>query len=629
MKKLLCLLVALGMLVSATACTSQPQPQVVEETTASESISATQADQGDQDSPSAEKEYDYKYQKYATMSAEEIVASLTLEQKAAQMVQPAVYAVSADQMKEFDYGSILSKSSSVTYNEWQQIVNEFQTAAISSESGIPYLYGQDDVHGVNYCAGAVLFPHNIGIGAANDPELTYQMGLATADEARLCYMLWNFAPCVAQSEDPRWGRTYESYGSDLDIITSLSTSYTKGLIDGGMIACTKHFFGDGNVEYGTGEDSDVDRLIDRGDSVLTDEEITKLLSVYQAQIDAGVQTMMISHSSINGVKMHENAKYIQYLKNDMGFKGFIVSDWNSVQNTSPDTYEEQIVTSVNAGIDMLMEVSEYDVAREIIIDSVNNGQIPQERVDDAVRRIIQVKLDQGLFNDPLNENLTTKQSKTGSDEYRQLAEKLVEESLVLLKNDNKVLPLKEGTSIYITGPAADNAVAQCGGWTIDWNSSPSDYIPGVKTILDGFNQVAAEKNISVITDKAQAGNADVVIVVVGEQSYAEWNGDTEDLELCGALGLDGNKQAIEEAKKLGKPVVACVVAGRNVIIDEYYNDWDAVVMCYLPGSEGQGVANVLCGNADFKGKLPSPWYNSTEQIGTSESWLEKGYGLTY
>lgn len=570
-----------------------------------------------------------QYQKYASMTAEEIVADLTLDEKTAQMVQPAVYALSEDDMKEHCYGSILSKYSSVTYLKWQEIVDGFQQSAIDSEAGIPYLYGNDDVHGVNYCDGAVIFPHNIGIGAANDEELTYQMGLAVADEAKLCHMLWNFAPCVAYSDDPRWGRTYESYGADLEIITNLGASYTKGLVDGGIVACAKHFFGDGNVLYGTGEDSDVDRLMDRGNAILTDEEIDALLKVYQSQIDAGVQTIMVSHSAVNGVKMHENAKYLQYLKNEMGFEGFIVSDWNSVQNTSPSTYKEQVITSVNAGIDMLMEVDRYEEARQIIAEAVEEGSISMERIDDAVTRIIKVKLDAGIFEDPFCENIETVQQKAGSEEYRKLAEELVEKSLVLLKNQGDILPLKEGMTVYVTGPAANNAQAQCGGWTIDWNQSPKKSINGVTTILKGFENIASEYGITVTTDKEEAPNADVVILAVGEQAYAEWNGDTEDMELCGALGLEGNTDAIEEAKALGKPTVACIIGGRQVIIDDYIDEWDAVVMCYLPGSEGQGVAEVLCGGNDFSGKLPSPWYGDVSQIGTEECMFEKGFGLNY
>lgn len=559
---------------------------------------------------------------------EEIVAGLTTEQKAAQMVQPAIYVLKDEQMKKNDYGSILSKSATITAEEWRTTVDQLQALALASEAGIPFIYGQDDVHGVNYCKNAVYFPQNIGMGAANDPELMYRIGQITADEAKLCHMLWNFAPCVAQSEDPRWGRTYESYGADPEIIRSLGTAYTRGLVDSGLVACAKHYLGDGNVEYGTGENSDVARLIDRGDAVMTEEEINTLLEIYRGQIEAGVQTIMISHSALNGVKMHENKEYIMKLKDEMGFTGFIVSDWNSVQNTSPQTYHDQVVTAVNAGIDMLMEVQTYDEAKDIIVDAVGKGEITEERLNDAVTRIIRVKKNAGLFDDPMCERMKTVQTDTGSKEYRAVAEKAVEESLVLLKNEGNVLPLKPGTGVYITGPAANNAQAQCGGWTVDWNRSPRKEIEGVTTIEEGLKQKAEEFGLTVYTDPEDSSKADVVLLCVGEQAYAEWNGDTEDLQLTGALGLNGNAEAMEEARALGKPVITLIVAGRHVILGEEYNHWDAAVMCYLPGSEGQGVANVLCGKSHFRGKLPSPWYGSVDQIHTEECFLPQGYGLS-
>ena len=252
MKKAIALVIMLSIVASVTACSEKNENAAVEA----------------------------KYKQYASMSPEEIVAGMTLEQKTAQMVQPAVYNVSEKAMKKNDYGSILSTTECIDAAKWRKTVDGFQKAALSSESAIPYIYGQDDVHGVNYCMNAVYFPHNIGQGAANDEELAYQVGLITADEAKLCHMLWNFSPCGAQSVDPRWGRTYESYGSDLATITKLSTAYTRGLIDGGIVACAKHFFADGNVVYGTGEQGDVEMLIDRGDSQLSDAEIEELLKVY-------------------------------------------------------------------------------------------------------------------------------------------------------------------------------------------------------------------------------------------------------------------------------------------------------------------------------------------------------------
>ena len=566
--------------------------------------------------------------RYAGMSAEEIVASMTLEQKASQMVQPACYNVSADEMKALCYGSILSQGDHLNAAGWRNYTAAFQRAALSSESGIPYIYGQDDVHGVNYCVGAVVFPHNIGLGAADDENLMFRIGQITADEAKLCHMLWNFAPCVAQSADPRWGRTYESYGSDLSAITRLSTAYARGLLEGGLVVCPKHFFGDGNVVFGTGESKDTLRLIDRGNAVLSEEEISRLLSVYQALVDTGVQTVMISFSSLNGVKMHENKAYIDLLKNEMGFSGFVVSDWEAVGQTSPDNYFDQVCAVVNAGVDMLMEADHFREARASIVTAAKTGLIPMERIDDAVRRILQVKIDAGILEDPMCENLETVMQETGSAEYRAVAEEAVEKSLVLLKNDENVLPLKSGSSVWILGPAANHDQAQCGGWTVAWNRSPGIDIPGVTSILEGFQQKSETYGIRVITSEAEADQADAVLLFLGEQAYTEWNGDTADLDLCGALGLPGNKAAMEKAAASGKPVIACIVAGRQVLIRDYMDQWDAAVMCYLPGSEGQGVADVLCGGTPFTGKLPSPWYGSLDQIGTGESWLPRGFGLT-
>ena len=568
-----------------------------------------------------------KCAQYAGMSAEDIVAQMTLKEKASQMVQPACYQTNPGAMRINCYGSVLSQGEHLNAEEWRKYVNAFQTAALESDAGIPFIYGQDDVHGVGYCVGAVVFPHNIGLGAANDEDLMYRIGKVTGEEARECGMLWNFAPVVAQSADPRWGRTYESYGSDIAMSTRLSTAYTKGLMESGIVACPKHFFGDGNVAFGTGESSDTPRLMDRGDARISDEHIRELLSVYQAQIDAGAQTIMISFSCLNGVKMHENKKYIDILKNEMGFKGYLISDWNAVQQTSPGTYYEQVVTVVNAGVDMLMEVDTADLARDMIVKGVENGDIPEERVDDAARRIIQVKLDAGIFADPFGETAAP-EHETGSEEHRAVAREAVEKSLVLIKNEGGILPLKSGMSVYIMGPAADNEPAQCGGWTVEWFMVSEERIPGVTTILEGFKQKAEEYGIRIITKESEADQADVILLAVGERAYAEWYGDQADPDLCSSVGLSGNKKAIEKAKKFGKPVVACIVAGRNVFISDYAEDWDGIVMCYLPGSEGQGVVNVLCGKKPFTGRLPSPWYSSAEQIGTEEAWLPAGYGLS-
>ncbi len=638
-KKAVALAVCMAMLLSMAGCadsssksesSSKAESSSSQAESSSAAESSSKADSSVQDSSKQEAEPAYNYKQYADMTPEQVVSKMTLEQKVNQMALPELKMVNENNMKQNCYGGVLSKITAQTAEQWRNTIDEIQKNAISSQSGIPIIYGQDQVHGIYVCYNSVIFPHNINMGAANDKDLMYKVGQITADESKLCHTLWTYSPCVAQSVDPRWGRTYESYGSDLNTITELSTAFTKGLLDGGLIVCAKHFFADGNVGYGTGEQGSVKMLMDRGNAELTDAQIDELLKVYKAQIDAGTQTIMISHSAVNGVKMHENKKYIDKLKNEFGFKGFIVSDWNSVQNTSASTYEEQIINSVNAGIDMFMEVDTADEVVSTIIKAVDDGRISQARVDDAATRIIRVKQEAGVFKDPMFENLQTKQTETGSEEYRKVAEQLVEKSMVLVKNDNKVLPIQKGTTVYVTGPAADHAQAQCGGWTIEWNSSPEKDIEGVTTLIEGFKQVAEKHGIKVVTDKSEASKADVVLLCVGEQSYAEWNGDTEDLSLCGKLGLEGNKEAIKEAKELGKPTVACIIAGRNVILDQQdIKDWDSIVMCYLPGSEGQGVANVLCGDAKFSGTLPSPWYSDIKQIGTNECWLKKGFGLKY
>lgn len=563
-------------------------------------------------------------------NVDEWLEKLSVEEKAAQMVQGAVYSLSTENMKEYSYGSVLSTWDGMdkSASGWKSLIREYQTAALESETGIPFIYGNDAVHGVNTCDGAVIFPHNIGIGAANDPELTYEMGLAVADEAKITGMLWDFAPCVALSTDPRWGRTYESYAADLDIIKSLSTSFAKGLIDAGILPCAKHFIGDGNVKYGTGED---DRIIDRGDATLSEAEIQELASVYKALIGTGVKSIMISHSSVNGEKLHASKALINdLLKGELGFDGIVVSDWESIHNIPGSTLKEQTITAINAGIDMLMEPDLYEDCRKYIIEAVNSSEISIERVDDAVRRILQVKYDMGIFEDPMMENLKTEQSDVGSDEYRNIARQLVEKSLVLLKNDNNVLPIKSGTKIYITGPAMNNTGLLCGGWTLTWlGSLDKNYIKEGKTILDGFNELAEELNLEIIIDDSRAEEADITVLCISETTYAEWEGDTTDLSITGEYGHMANASSIEKAKTSENPTVALITAGRNVIYDEYESDWDSVVMCYLPGSEGNGIANVLTGKAPFEGKLAMPYYSSIENL---ENGIEKfsiGYGLEY
>jgi beta-glucosidase len=408
-------------------------------------------------------------------------------------------------------------------------------------------------------------------------------------------------------------------------VQSLAVSYAKGLLDAGIVVSAKHFIGDGSVQFGTGEG---DNIIDRGNANLTDEQLQLQLAIYQALINEGVQTIMISHSSLNGVKMHENDALINgMLKEQMGFSGFVVSDWESIHNISGSTLKKQVIKAVNAGIDMLMEPEKALECAGYIIEAVGEGSISLDRVNDAVLRIVRVKLEAGLFDDPMQTELATSESAVGGEDYRALAAKLVEESLVLLKNEGGVLPLKEGTSILVIGPAADQTGVYCGGWTKEWLGVSR--VQGGSTILDGFNELKQAYGLKILTDPVKASEADVIVLCIGETSYAEWLGDAEDMNVTGALGLPGAQESIELAKQSGKPVVACIVAGRNVLISDYMEDWDAIVMCYLPGTEAKAIVNVLTGETGFSGKLAMPWYDSIQQIENGGYLFPVGYGLTY
>ena len=586
--------------------------------------------------------------KFEDLSAEEICALLTVEEKADQMVQGANYNMPLDEMQKNCYGSVLSHYDewpALPQNEWAEVVSRYQDAALLSNTRIPMIYGNDCTHGVLEARGSVIFPQNINVGAADDEALTYEMGLLTGSDMLHCGFLWTFSPCVASAQDPRWGRTYESYSDDEDIVGRLSLAYTKGLLAQKVIPCPKHFIGDGYVVYGTGEG---DFLIDRGDAKMTEEQIQKNLKVYKDLIDAGVPTIMLSHSSLNGKKMHENKEFIDKLRNELGFKGVILSDWESIHKCSGADDKANVILCVNAGVDMLMEGEHYAETRDYIIEAVNEGSIPMERIDEAVTRIIQMKMDCGLFEDPFQENGAPLYD-WNSEHAHSVARKLASESMVpLVLPEDGPITLKEGMKVFVMGPAADDTGVLCGGWTYLWQGGTDADAEGGRwctegpSILEALKASAAEIGFEIVTDPAEMENCDVILLCIGEKPYAEWYGDTEDLSITGALALDGNKEAIEkvaeykksnEGKKKSqqkelKPVITLIVAGRNVLISDYVSDWDEVVMCYLPGSEGgNAVSDLLTGKAEFYGRLPMPYYASVDQIGaeSGEVWLPRGY----
>ena len=611
------------MLISFTSCDAlQEIIDTTEETPVTEESSLESSEETTTEPTETEVEIDLN--EYQGMTAEQIVATLTLEQKASQMVQPNLTEVSAADMEEHDYGSILSHyDMPISTPEWDTLIDGFQQGALMSDAAIPYIYGQDAVHGVNFASDTVIFPHNINIGATRDVEGAYQMGIAVGNDIMKSNMLWNFAPCVAVAKDPRWGRTYESYSSEPEIVSELAAAYTEGLVETGVVACPKHFIGDGYVQYGTGEDG---RLIDRGDAPMTQEELNANLAIYQAQIDAGAQSIMISHSAVNGVKMHANAELISILKNDMGFEGVVLSDWESIHNIAGDSLEEQVITSINAGIDMLMEPYYYQECVDIIVEAANDGRIPMERIDDAVTRIIRMKQDAGLFDDPFLDNIELVDTEESTYD---LALRLAEESLVPLK-DEAGLVIPDGSRIFVTGPAADDTGVLCGGWTYTWTGMTdsdfgSEFVPGCTTIIEGLREQAESHDWTIVTDRSEIRNCDYVVLCVGEAPYAEWLGDTEDLSVTGALGLEA-EDAISLAAASDVPTITLIVAGRNVIITDYMEDWDSIIMCYLPGSTGgTAIANCLAGEAEYTGTLPMPYYESVRGIEREDYMFPVGY----
>jgi beta-glucosidase len=564
-----------------------------------------------------------------------LIEIMTLEEKIGQMLQPDRTGASPSDVKKYFIGSVFSGGGNApspnTMENWLKMCEDYQKAAMSTRLGIPIIYGVDAVHGHNTLPDAVIFPHNIGLGATRNPELVAEIGRITAAEMIATGVNWNFAPCVAAVRDQRWGRSYESFSENPELVSKLSVPYIKAMQDEYKIITTaKHYLADGGTKWGTGEG---DHLIDQGDAQISEEELKKIhLPMYEEAVKAGVKTVMVSFSSWNGVKMHENQYLIQdVLKGELGFEGFVVSDYEAVHQLSGKNLYNQLVASVNAGVDMFMEPLHWRDCISNIKKAVKNGDITEERINDAVSRILKVKFEVDLFNNPVG-NRELAADTLGSDENREIAKQAVRESLVLLKNERNVLPLKKKAKIFVSGPAADNVGIQCGGWTKTWQGgldSSSRWVKG-STILDGFKKIAEENGGTIYTDPDDINKADVAVIVIGEKPYAEFEGDEEKLDLYSGMALEGNKEALELAKKARIPVVVILVSGRARIVTEEIKNWDAFVAAWLPGSEGDAVAEVLYGDYEFKGKLPVTWPSSEENLkpGDKSCLFPFGYGFT-
>lgn len=567
----------------------------------------------------------------------DLVSRMSLSQKVGQMIQAEWTQLTPSEMATYELGSLLSGGQAILSNNtiagWKKLISDYQEAMLSTPLKIPAIFGIDAVHGHNNVYGATIFPHNIGLGAANDEEGIYKMSKIVAREVFTTGFSWNFAPCVAMANDPRWGRTYESFGTNPKLVNKLGLAYTKGQLAMSMVACAKHYLGDGGTKMGTG----LDNKSDRGNTILSETEINDtLLPAYKAQIELGVPTIMPSYSSLNGVKMHQNGEYINgILKGELGFKGFVISDWEAIREIPNANFEEQVWISVNAGVDMLMEPEKWKATFYALIRGVENGHITEDRINDAVSRILRVKFDSGLFEDPMMEKHAPKTRKLRTNTARKIARDLAEKSLVLLKNESNILPIKEGTSIFVNGAGAHNIGLQCGGWTIDWNGlidNGKKITEGI-TILEGLKNIAPSKKLTILIDKNEAKNADIVMQVLSELPYAEMQGDSEDIELTGVLGHPDNAATMAFCSSLGKPIITIILAGRHLAnLSKDLATWTSCIMAYLPGSEGgQAIAEVLVGNKKIYGQLPMPWYQTVADIEKEvpELLFEVGYGLKY
>lgn len=548
--------------------------------------------------------------------ARHLLAYLSLEEKIGQMTLVEKNSITPDEVRAYYIGAVLSGGGGYppknTPEGWAEMTRAFQEAALQTPHAIPLLYGADGVHGHGNLYGATIFPHNIGLGAANDPELVEKIARATAEEMRATGVHWNYAPVIAVPQDLRWGRTYEAFSENTEIVARLGAAYVRGLQGDDpnalfLLATPKHFIGDGGTTWGTSTTSGY--FLDQGDTVMDEAHLRALfLPPYQAAIQAGAQSIMLSFSSWNGTKMHAHRYLItDVLKGELGFSGFVVSDWGGIDQISPDYYTS-VVTAINAGIDMNMVPYDFRRFQQVMKQAVEKGDIPLARIDDAVLRILTVKFRLGLFEQPFADE--TYRASIGSPEHRALAREAVAKSLVLLKNEGPTLPLAKNTKrIFIAGAFADDIGAQCGGWTIEWQGKLGNITPGT-TIRQAIEAVAEGEVVYNRFGKFEnLGRADVAIVVVGEAPYAEGRGD----RLNPALS-ENDLELIRRVRPQADRIVLLLISGRPIIITEALPLVDAVVAAWLPGTEGRGVADVLFGDRPFTGVLPFSWPRTAEQL---------------
>lgn len=591
-----------------------------------------------------------------------LVGQMTLEEKVGQMTQPDLSAIKDfAEIERYGFGSVLTGGSTdpKTGNkreDWQRLYEECQARAMSTRLKIPLLFGVDAVHGHSNVLGAVIFPHNIGLGCTRNPALIEAIGVATAHEVRATGIQWSFAPCLAVPQDIRWGRTYEGFSEDPAIVTSFAAAAVRGLQGADLsdpsrvLGSAKHFVADGGTTF-LGTDGKAG--LDQGD-VRVDEATLRAVHMapYAPAIAAGVGTIMPSYSSWNGLKCSGH-KYLltDVLKGELGFEGFLISDYNAIDQLLPSThhysstehenafgqveaadYKECIARSINAGMDMVMLTRRYPEFVRNLVELVHEGRVPMSRIDDAVTRILRVKFAMGLK--PGSKPVAVDPQlveKFGGHAHRALARDAVRQSLVLLKNENATLPVKKNVRrIHVVGRGADDLGMQCGGWTIDWQGKLGEVTTGGTTILQAIRQRGgANVEVTFSRDGAGAAGADLAIAVVGENPYAEGKGDRIDLTLA-----RDDAALVANLKSAGVPVALVVLSGRPLILGPTADNADAIVAAWLPGTEGAGVVDVLWGDVKPTGKLSFAWPRTMEQVGPNRAaqgapLFPLGYGLSY
>jgi beta-glucosidase len=572
-----------------------------------------------------------------------LLARMTLAEKIGQMTQAdqEFLADTAD-VGRYLLGSILSGGNSDPREGdevpwWTNLYDRLQRQSLTTRLGIPLLYGIDAVHGHSNVAGAVIFPHNIGLGATRDTSLVRRIGEVTAREMRATGIHWTFAPCVCVPRDERWGRTYEGFSEDPALTAQLGAASIRGLQGADLkaplsvLACAKHYAGDGGTAPGTGGPGG--RGLDQGDVRLGEAEFRRIhIAPYAAAVQAGVGSIMPSYSSWNGEKMSGNRYLLTaVLKEELGFAGFLVSDYRAVDQLDRD-YERAIEKSINAGMDMVMVPDRYQEFIAALSRLVETGRVPRARIDDAVRRILRVKFAMGLLDRPgqaLRADRTLHAS-VGSAAHRVLAREAVQKSLVVLKNERGVLPLAATAArIHVAGRGADDIGMQSGGWTIDWQGGTGPITIGT-TILQAIRSAAGSERVTHAADGSGAAGADVGVVVIGETPYAEGRGDRLDLALD-----PGDVAAVRRVHDAGIPVVVILLSGRPLILGEVLELADGVIAAWLPGTEGDGVADILFGRHPATGKLPYTWPRTMAQLPINvgdpdiDPLFPFGYGLTW